>query len=410
MNTQKSSVIQKLSVYAAILVPLTMGVHAETIDVLAGSALTLRVGTDENSYNLQGNWGEAPEGGDAKLVAPPSGGTTVTGSITVNRFDYILSAQGSDVTIEGGVSGSSAAASYLILNPAGGSTITIQKNPITLPLSLEGLILFGDPTHQGTVILNVADNSWGGAIIQEGAFLQTTVANALAPNGTLMVHGKLDLDGKDQAVGTLADDLPGGAMPGSTGGLITSAKPATFTVDQADLSWDGNNGMRHATKGNFSGAFAGQVSLVKLGDAALTLGGDTTTSGTVTVKAGALAVNGRLNTARLTVDKGATLKIWMNGSTPVITADAVSVAGSNLDLIVSDADSPPGDQPIFLIVNRGKGPIAGTFKTVSINGGAPSDANSISLNGKNCRLVYNARFNGPGSDGSANDVALMPMP
>ncbi|MCX6969241.1 MAG: autotransporter-associated beta strand repeat-containing protein [Verrucomicrobia bacterium] len=408
MKTQKSSVFRKFSISAAFVVLTSMAVHAETINVPAGTALALRVGIDENSYNLQGNWGEPPEGGDAKLVAPPSGGTTVTGSITVNLFDDIQSVQSSDVTIEGGISGSGAATSYLMLNPAGGSSITVQKNPITLPLCLDGLIIFGDPGHQGTVILNVASNSWGGAIIQEGATLQTTVANALAPNATLMVHGKLDLNGKDQAVGPLGDDLPGGALPGSTGGLITSTAAATLTVDQADLSFPDKEGGMQSSKGNFSGGITGAASLIKQGPGTLNLGGASDTSGTIAVQAGTLSVKGTLKAHSLSAGKGARLAVRVGGAAPAITAGDVSIAGSDLDLIISDAGSPPGDKPIFLIVSQGT--VTGTFKTVSLNGGAPIDANNIPLNGKKFRLVYNGRFSGAGSDGSANDIALMPMP
>lgn len=410
MKTQTSSIFRKFSIYAAILVLSPMAVDAETIDVRAGSALTLLVGIDDNSYSLEGNWGEPPEGGRASLVAPPSGGTTVTGSITVNLFDYIQSVHGSDLTIEGGISGSGAASSYLSLDPVGGSSITIQNNPITLPVSLDGLILFGEPPHHGTVILNVANNSWGGAIIHEGATLQTTVANALAPNGTLMVHGKLDLDGKDQAVGTLADDLPGGASPGTTGGLITSAEAATLTVDQADLSFPDKEGVIQNSKGNFSGTITGAVSLVKQGAGTLNLGGNIETSGTIAVKEGALGVRGTVKAHSLSVQEGARLAVQVSRTAPAITAGDVSIAGSDLDLIFSDGGSPPKDKPIFLVVRQGNGSIAGTFKTVSVNGAVASDANNIPLNGAKFRLVYNAGFTGTGSDGSGNDIALIPMP
>jgi autotransporter-associated beta strand protein len=410
MKTQLSSVFRKFSIYVAIQVLLTMAVHAKTITVSPGTAFPLGSGIDSNSYALQGNWGQPPEGGDAKLVAPLSGGTTVTGSITVNLFDDIQSILGSDVTIEGGISSFGAATSYLMLSPAGGSSITVQKNPITLPLCLDGLILFGNPTHQGTVILNVAKNSWGGAIVGEGATLKTTVANALAPNGTLMVHGKLDLDGKDQEVGTLADDLPGGALPGSSSGLITSTTAATLTVDQADLSLPGKEGSLQNSKGNFFGGITGAASLIKQGSGTLNLGGANDTSGTIAVQAGTLSVKGTLRAHSLSVGKGARLAVRVSGTAPAITVGDVSIAGSNLDLIFSDSGSLPKDKPIFLIVSQGKGSIAGTFKTVSLNGGSPTSADNISLDGTKFRLVYDARFSGPDSDGSANDIALMPMP
>ena len=408
MKIKNHSVHKTAFIHAAILILSMMALHAETIAVPAGTALALRVGIDENSYTLQGNWGEPPEGGDAKLVASAEGDTTVTGSIAVNLFDHILCMPGVALTIDGGISSGGAASSYLILEPAEGSTITIRKNPITLPRGLDGLILFGDPTHQGTVILNVADNSWGGAIIQEGATLQTTVASALAPDGTLMVHGILDLNGKDHTVGTLADDLKGGASPGSTTGRITSTSPATLTVHQTDVSFPGEGGAMKTSKGNFSGSLTGAVSLIKQGPGTLNLGGNIDTSGNITVEEGTLGLSGTLKAHSLNVAKGSRLAVQINGKTPVLVAGDLSIAGSDLDLTTSSPQSSAGNALLFLIVNNSRGAAPAPFQSVSVDG-TPADPNSILFKGQKFRLVYNANFNASGSDGLANDIALVPL-
>jgi hypothetical protein len=413
MNTHKKSSVLNLFLRAfgkrtAILVLITTIAQAERLDVPAGSAQEARAGVDNNSYVLHGNWDQPPSGGDSKLFGYSLEDSTVTGSISVNRFDQIHSVVGLALTIEGGITNSGADTSYLILNPAERSTITIQKNPINLPRGLEGLILFGAPGQPGNVNLNVGMNEWGGAIIQEGKLL-TSVPNALAPSGTLMVYGELDLNGYDQAVGTLADDLPGGASPGNTSGLITSGRPATLTVEQRNLVWKGNDGAEHETKGNYFGSITGRVSLVKLGDATLTLGGEINIGGGIAVKSGALAVVGTIKAARFDVSKGAKLSIRVNPTSPSIITDSVSFVDSALNLISASPQASPVDRPLFLVVNNSRSAAQGAFKSVSIDGGVAVDPEKIVLNGKKFRLVYNANFDGPRSDRLANDIALVPV-
>ncbi len=409
MKTQKQSVLQRSFFYAALFALLTQAAHTEIIDVPAGTNTTLRAGKDASSYTLHGDWAEPPDGGPAKLITEGTDHTTVSGPITVNFFDFIQAANGSDLTIQGGISGA-AATSYLTLVPSEGSTITLEGSPVVLPTSLDGLVLFGDPTNQGTVVLNVSGNTWGGAIVQEGGTLRTDVANALPADGTLMVHGNLDLNGKDQAIGTLADDLPGGGVPENTSGNITSKTAATLTIEQKNLQGrDDSSGNRVESKGNFSGSITGEVSLVKLGDAVLTLGGDIDINGTTTVKEGALAVNGQLKTARLTVAQGAELKIKMSIASPSIITNAVVVAGSDLDITSSSAQPAATADPVFLVVNNSRGVALATFKSVSLNGEPLKDLNNFVVDGQKFRLVYNANFNGPGSDRLANDIALVPV-
>ena len=117
---------------------------------------------------------------------------------------------------------------------------------------------------------------------------------------TVNASGKFDLSNRNEAIASLAG--PGGSVTMGTGNL---------TVGSAATS-------------EYDGAITGTGNLVKTGSGSLTLGGINPYSGTTSVSAGSLLVNGALQNSPVTVSSGATL--GGAGTVPSVTAAAANAA------------------------------------------------------------------------------------
>ncbi|NQT83533.1 autotransporter-associated beta strand repeat-containing protein [bacterium] len=128
------------------------------------------------------------------------------------------------------------------------------------------------------------DNSFTGAVLIANGVLRTGAPDVFDPAVPIavacdtgwnwMTSATLDLNGFNQSV----SQLSGTPLQSSLKNILTSASPATLTVNQS-----GNT--------LFVGELAGAVSLLKAGAGTLTLSNAlSTTTGTITVDAGTLAV------------------------------------------------------------------------------------------------------------------------
>lgn len=137
----------------------------------------------------------------------------------------------------------------------------------------------------GVMTLGGANSFTGGTSVQTGTLLLGG-NNRLATTGSLFVFSgaTFDLGGFNQTVGDLLSG-PGTVAIGS----------GTFTAGTA-------------TDRTFAGHFTGNGAFVKQGSGSLTLTGNSAAyTGTTTVAAGTLAVNGDLSASAVTVNTGATL-------------------------------------------------------------------------------------------------------
>jgi len=224
------------------------------------------------------------------------GTNTVSGLITKEGTFRIRTESGAKTLILSGgmqqVSGGT-----LGFNPQGGSTIIIKNKPLLLGTGI-GI----QSEYSGTVVLAVPGNTYSSLLIVDRHTVRTDVADALCPTATLTVGGSwapdalLDMNGFDQTTAQLRWDhnIYGGGNNGYR--AVTSAVPATLTVNQTGDSV-------------YAGALAGAVRLVKNGGGTLTFSNVTsTTTGDITVNGGTLAVaeNGGF---------GASSKFWVNGGT-----------------------------------------------------------------------------------------------
>ena len=234
-----------------------------------------------------------------------SGTNMWAGTITQSSLSRLGASGGSTLFLSAPISGPG-----IYLSPEVGSCIALVGRPLTMgsnPVYAHG---------SGTVAIGVSGNSWG-TLEVGGATVRTDVPNALPPTAALALgstynlDATVDLNGNSQTVGQLKRGLP---TPGNR--LVTSAKPATLTVNQSSSSY------------YYDGNFSGAVSLVKNGGGTLYLTGTNSTySGATVVSGGTLRVepNSSLgNSTRVTVT-GGTLRL-RNGSS---ISDAADLAVSN---------------------------------------------------------------------------------
>ena len=235
------------------------------------------------SYRTQVIGGQA--GGAINGPIRVSGNSIVQFSCTANNG---LSING---PVTEGVGGFNAANSVFFLR--GGSGIGNLNGTVTLPAATVS------KTDAGTWVINSTGNSWANTGVAVGT-LRMGVANALPP-GVVLTFGQndgnaatLDLNGFSQTIGSLRSNPVAGNLIGNK--TITSAAPATLTVNQADNT-------------NYGGLMTGALSLQKSGPGTLTLSSAAglTHTGNNTVDGGILELRTALTASGVTVSAGGTL-------------------------------------------------------------------------------------------------------
>ena len=276
------------------------------------------------------------------------------------RFDVQLD---KDLTVSGGISGAGGLVKTgegtLILagtNPYQGAT-RFEEGTVAInrwdSIGLGELVFDGGALqHTGTDIvlpntvrLNTSGNIVGGpnagltlagTIFGDGALVKNgdasstvTISEANAyTGGTKIISGTLAIANKE-SLGSGGVVFAGGTLKNtkeiigfSRGITINPGVQATFEVDKSDMS--------------IASRIVGNGGLVKTGDAVLTLLGDNAYTGDTIVRAGVLAVDGRIN-SMVSVERGAAL-----GGTGMIARNVDFQDGSiyRWDFNRTEADSP----------------------------------------------------------------------
>ena len=214
-----------------------------------------------------------------------SGENVIGGPFTVYQSS-VRTDSGSTLRITNGIAGTS----YISFNVNG--TVRIETRPICLT---NQTVYFGGGSS-GTIRLNVGDNVFSGASLWGGVTLLLGLTDALPTNVNLYANnssgGKLNLNGFDQTIGTLNQNVTNPLTVTNSGAL------STFTVNQNANTV-------------FAGLLSGNLKLVKKGTGTLTL------------------TNANMFTGGAVV-RGGTLRLGMADALP---ADgAVEVVGGNYDL------------------------------------------------------------------------------
>lgn len=297
---------------------------------------------------------------------------------------------------------------------------------------------------QGTLILSGISTYTGATTINNG-IVQLTTGNDRLPTGTVVSLGQaasanlgtLDLNGRSQQLTGLVSTT--GTNASASNNTVTSGTAATLTINGS-----GNYSYGDGTNAN-SGAITGAIALVKNGDGTQILGDTNTYTGSTTVNAGKLIINGSVSTSASTVNSGGTLGgagtmgaltvksggtlapgnspgilragntslealsslgIEINGTTVGTQYDQLNVSGSVslAGLLAVTMGSTPLDNTLFFIIaNDLTDAIAGTFSNAATDGG------TYKFGGQDFKISYFANTSTSTFTGG-NDVALMAVP
>ena len=213
---------------------------------------------------------------------------------------------------------------------SGGTLILCPSSPGTIVFANKPVEIGGDAFQaetKGTTVLAVAGNTFSKLKIANHATVRTDAAGALSPNCILEVGGNwdvdalLDMNGFDQTVASLVTDGRSAASGGPGYLAVTSALPATLTVNQ--------NGST-----TYAGALAGAVRLVKNGSGAILFtNAVSTTTGDIILNAGSIVVAetaGFASSAMIRVN-GGTLEL-RNGTALADTAVVRVLDGAKIKI------------------------------------------------------------------------------
>jgi len=259
-----------------------------------------------------------------------AGSNTLNGLVTTIGGIRTEVYGGTVLVVRGGVTNGGGGSYDMVLNSSG--TLAFYDKP----LNLGSNNFFCNPSIAGgVVVVGVAGNVWADTQLYSG-LLRLEAVNALPWFAPLKVglsaqaDGSMDLNGYNQTVCRLEGPPVGKAASG----YLTSAKPATLTVDQSVSTL-------------YNRPLNGFLNLVKTGTGTLTLSNDlNTTTGDITVSNGTLvvAVASNLgNSTNVTVAAGrltlqslaaiadtAALNIANGGAAKVSLASGVNEAVSRL--------------------------------------------------------------------------------
>jgi len=276
-----------------------------------------------------------------------TGGLAVTGNgVEVDvTADSALGGAGGSITINGGRLGigtnnvtiDPTRSFFLGANPAGGNSTGTLSIKGTVTVTYDGVIqdlngsTHGDLVKQGaaTFAIGGANTYTGNTFINNGTVL--ILADNSLPSGTTVNLGQgaspnlgaLDLNGHNQQIAGLNSTV--GTTTTSTN-LVTSATAATLT-----FGGNSSYSFGSSTTTN-SGLISGDISVVMAGTGTQALGGANTYTGSTTINAGTLAINGSTAAASaVTVNTTGTLAGAgkVNGAVTVASGGAIAAGGSS---------------------------------------------------------------------------------
>ena len=247
--------------------------------------------------------------------------TTTGGAVTIGGTNTLtLGVDG--ITIQAGAANPTITAKVAL----GGNQTWSLNNPSSLPFVVSGNV--ADTSNNltvaggGELVLSGSNTFSSGTLTISGAIVGLNNASALGGSPAVAFaassSGTLDLGGNNASIGSLSS----GATPGTQVIESSSATPVLLTGSQT-------------TSGTYAGVItnggAGAVSFTQNGPAALTLTGSNSYTGSTTLNAGTLNVNGYLGGAgAVTVNSGATL----SGSGGTINGAVTVNSGGTINPIV----------------------------------------------------------------------------
>ena len=285
-----------------------------------------------------------------------TGGVLISGGVGSNVTGITQNSATSDLTI------STAA---LTVN-SNGTTLTAQNGNMTISSGISGsgnLTINGNGSAASTIQFSINSINHNGAIINSGSGAgEVSISSIIGTNVTEIVQNSatstLVLSGQNTYTG--ATTINAGTLQignGSTSGSITS----NITNNAALVFKSSNNS-------TYSGIISGTGMLEKLGNGTLTLTGNNSATGNITITAGTLQLGngGTTGSVAGAITNNGTLAI--NRSDDLTFANTMSGTGSvvklgNNTLTYNSTATPNGGT----FVNAGTLVVSGTTSAVTIN-------------------------------------------
>jgi autotransporter-associated beta strand protein len=282
----KAPICRQLSRWPNCTLFLIFGISS--IWTLSLSAGTWTGAAGDNLWSTAGNWtGGEPNAIDASAVFPTVGSTSFTISLTASRTVGSLSFDSTNA---------------YVINPAAAQTITLDVTSGSATLTSTT----GTHTISAGLVLNepftITQNSSGtltlsGAIAESGSRSLTKAGTGVLvlsdtsnsySGGTILSDGTLSVSNNGQfGASSSGITLQGGTLLFSSGFEIPSARAITLS-----------GGTTTDTQGNnvtVSGVISGAGSLTKISAGTLTLSGNNTFAGGVTVNGSTLSISSDSN-------------------------------------------------------------------------------------------------------------------
>ena len=303
-------------------------------------------------FNNNGAFGNSTsitlDGGRLSIASDNAGTTAITAAtIAAARNLYVGSTSGTSLS----VAGSTGVTTY--------NGVIADKQGSTGLLAKQGA---------GTLVLGGVNTYTGDTTIGNGT-VRLDLGNDRLPTGTVVSFGSsgdnlgtLDLNGRSQQVAGLVSKL--GTSTAATKNTVTSAVAATLDINVAEGT---TRSYGDGTTQN-SGVITGLLGLTKSGLGTQVLGDANTYSGTTTVNAGTLAVNGSITSSSAVVNGGL---LNVNGTAANVTLNSGgSLGGSGkVGAITGAGTVGPGNSP-GLLTATSVNPTAGTdfkFEFTALN-------------------------------------------
>jgi len=303
-------------------------------------------------FNNNGAFGNSTsitlDGGRLSIASDNAGTTAITAAtIAAARNLYVGSTSGTSLS----VAGSTGVTTY--------NGVIADKQGSTGLLAKQGA---------GTLVLGGVNTYTGDTTIGNGT-VRLDLGNDRLPTGTVVSFGSsgdnlgtLDLNGRSQQVAGLVSKL--GTSTATTKNTVTSAVAATLDINVAEGT---TRSYGDGTTQN-SGVITGLLGLTKSGLGTQVLGDANTYSGTTTVNAGTLAVNGSITSSSAVVNGGL---LNVNGTAANVTVNSGgSLGGSGkVGAITGAGTVGPGNSP-GLLTATSVNPTAGTdfkFEFTALN-------------------------------------------
>ena len=368
--------------------------YTGVISGAAGSGLTFSgSGTGQTFIGNTGNTFSGPitiTGGE--VIFNNNGALGATTSITLDGGRLTIGSDASGTAILGATIASNrniyvGSTSGTTLSVGGATGVTTYNGVIANKVGSTGVLA---KQGAGTLILGGVNTYTGDTSIGNGT-VKLDLGNDRLPTGTVVSLGSsgnnlgaLDLNGQNQSIAGLVSTA-GTSVSTTLKNTVTSTAAATLDINVANgITKSYGNG----TAAN-SGVITGAISLKKSGLGTQVLGDANTYTGTTTVDAGTLAVNGSLlNSGSVVVNQNG----FLGGSGSV---GAISGAGT----------VGPGNSPGILTATS-VNPNAGTdfrFEFTALN---PTYSSATASGNDLLRLTSNSSPFAGGSFGAGNIISI----